>query len=173
MPTPGRPVDPDRWLNVGCGDVPAPAPWVNCDIWPGVAPDVVMDCTRSWPFPPESVARVFLGQVIEHLDYPLGVVNCLRQARRTLARGGRLVIITPDADAITEKKCGPDILAAETAGMGRWPGDEHRWLPRRMQLLGHVRSQFPRAYLVNHLALDGTWPAGSRNPWDCCVVAGK
>ena len=29
-------------INMGCGDVPAPGPWINCDSYAGVNPDVLI-----------------------------------------------------------------------------------------------------------------------------------
>jgi predicted SAM-dependent methyltransferase len=132
-----------------------------------------MDARHRWPFPDGGAAAVFMGQVIEHLDYPWGVRKAIKEACRVLAPGGRLVVITPDFQAIKEKRAGAEVWRNEAKGLCRWPGDEHRWMPTRGLVRRECNRRFGNAEIVNHMNLEPSWPAGSRNPWDCCVVAEK
>lgn len=161
------------WLNVGCGDRPFPAPWVNCDLWPGVGPDVVMDATAPWPVRAGSVERVYMGQVIEHLPYPEGVTAALANAAEVLALGGTLAVVCPDFDALEEKRCEQWIRDNLTRGECRWPGDEHRWCPTRHRVAELVGAVLPGARVVPPSTLLSYVPAGGFDPWDCAVVAVK
>lgn len=171
--TRARPRSLPMWLNIGSGDVPAPAPWVNCDVYPGVNPDVEMNACHTWPFDSGVAERVFMGQSIEHMDFPWGVRKAIKEACRVLAPGGQLIIITPDFQAIKAMKNSADIWRAEAKGLCRWPGDEHRWMPTRGIVLRECKRRFIEAEIVNHMNLSPDWPRGSRNPWDCCVIAQK
>jgi hypothetical protein len=163
----------DLWLNVGCGDRPAGRPWVNGDSWPGVRPDVVMDACRRWPWPSSSAARVFMGQVLEHLPFPWGVRAALKEAHRVLRPGGQLMIICPDFLAMREKNAPPDAWTETARGMCRWPGDAHLWLPNRHVVGAELRRRFGNCVFVNHLNLDDSWPRGGRELWDCCAISEK
>jgi predicted SAM-dependent methyltransferase len=132
-----------------------------------------MDATRRWPWPDNSCGRVFMGQVIEHLPYPTGVRYALKEARRVLTVGGELIIICPDFLALKEKKVGAEVWRAEARGMCRWPGDEHRWMPNRNLVGAEIGRRFGPVLFLNHLNLDDSWPAGSRQPWDCTARAAK
>jgi len=157
-------------LNVGCGDRLAPAPWVNVDCWPGVHPDVVADITTTWPFPTSSVGRVYMGQVLEHLDHPDGVRAAIGEAGRVLYPGGVFCVVTPDFAALDEKRCEGWIRENLTRGECRWPGDEHRWCPDRHTVAELVREVFPTAHAVHPMLLSDGWPPGNRDTWDCAVV---
>jgi predicted SAM-dependent methyltransferase len=160
-------------LNIGCGDAWAPPPWVNCDSWPGVHPDVLMDATKKWPFPTSSAARVMMGQVLEHLPFPWGVRKALAEAHRVLEVGGLLCVITPDFTAMKEKKVPAEVWRNEAVGMRRWPGDQHLWMPGRNVVRKEIERRFGNCEFTNHLNLEASWPVGSRNPWDCCALAQK
>lgn len=169
----GRNGDAGVWVNMGCGDRPGPAPWVNADVWPGVKPDVVVDATGRWPWPDGSCGRVFMGQVVEHLPFPWGVRRAFREASRVLQAGGTLLVICPDFLAMREKRVPADVWRNEATGMRRWPGDQHLWMPNRTVIRQELSRRFGNVEFINHLNLDGTWPAGSRNGWDCCAVVEK
>lgn len=157
-------------LNVGCGDRRAPAPWVNCDSYPGVSPDVIMDATAEWPFATGTVARVYMGQIVEHLDHPVGVRAAFAQARRVLRQGGLLAVVTPDFAAVEEKRFAPWIRENLTRGECRWLGDEHRWCPDRHEVLALVSEVFADAHVLHPSLLACAWPDGNRDAWDCAVI---
>lgn len=159
------------WVNVGSGMDLAPAPWVNMDIWPGTGAELIADCTQPWPFDTGTLERVYMGQVVEHLDYPSGVSAAVAEAGRCLAVGGMLCVVTPDFDCFEGKRVPAEARAVMTSGGHRWPGDEHRWQPTRHVVLAAVRATFEAAHLINVLNLGDGWPAGGRGPYDCCVVA--
>ena len=161
------------WLNVGCGDRKAPRPWINVDTWQELEPDQVWDCTQPWPYDDHTVHRIYMGQVIEHLDHPAGVEAALAEAARVLQAGGLLCVVTPDRFALAEKHCESWIRDNLTRGECRWPGDEHRWLPDRLEVHRLVDRVLPGALAVNVTNLHDGWPPGNRDPWDCCVISRK
>jgi len=160
-------------INMGCGDRFGPDPWVNCDSWAPLDPDVLMDATRRWPFPSGSAARVFMGQFLEHLPYPWGVRYALREAHRVLAVGGLLCVIGPDFQALKEKKAPAEVWRNLAAGMRRWPGDAHLWMPNRTVMRREIERRFGSVEFTNHLNLGSDWPPGNRDPWDLCALAEK
>jgi len=114
-----------------------------------------------------------MGQLIEHLPFPWGVRHALKEAHRVLVPHGVLVVICPDFLSMKEKKVEADVWRAEATGMRRWPGDEHLWMPNRNVVRRELERRFDNVTLVNHLNLDASWPAGSRNGWDLCAVCEK
>lgn len=159
------------WVNVGCGDRPAPDPWTNMDLEPSTGAELVHDATEAWPFETGTLEKVYMGQVIEHLDHPGGVKAALGEARRCLRTGGVLAVVCPDFDALDEKKAPAWVRTNLEAGMCRWPGDEHRWQPTRGTVLEAVAEFFPTAHIIHPSTLHPPWPVTPPDPWDCCVVA--
>lgn len=159
------------WINMGCGDRPAPAPWVNADSWRPLEPDVVMDACRRWPWPDAAATRVFMGQVVEHLPFPHGVRHAFKEAKRVLQPGGELLVICPDFLALKEKRAPADAWRETAKGMCRWPGDQHLWMPNRHVIAAELERRFGNVTFLNHLNLDDSWPAGGREPWDCTALS--
>ena len=161
----------DLWLNVGCGLTRGPAPWTNCDVYAGVKPDVLFDATQRWPFPDGIAARMLLSQVLEHLEWPVGVMTCLIEARRVLADHGELVIFAPDLAGAVEHHAPPDVIHKLRVGEQRWPGDEHLWFCDRHVLVADVRQVFPAAEVVNPRVLACDFPFASVDAWSCAIKA--
>lgn len=158
-------------INMGCGDQHAEPPWVNVDSWDMAGVDLVASATEPWPFDDGECNRVYLGQVIEHLDYPEGVRAALREAHRVLATGGVLCVVTPDFQRLEDARTPDWLKETLAAGLCRWPGDEHRWRPTRTVVLAEVTELFPTAHLINVTNLGNGWPPGGRGTYDCCVLA--
>jgi predicted SAM-dependent methyltransferase len=73
--------------------------WICTDIsWR--AP-LTLDATRPWPFPPGSVSHVYGDNVIEHVTLD-GARDLLRHATRAMRPGGRIRLVTPDAERCAE-----------------------------------------------------------------------
>jgi predicted SAM-dependent methyltransferase len=87
-------------LNLGCGDKLWPG-FVNVDFpgnFSGVKPDVECDITKL-TFPDDYADEIHSIHVIEHLDRP-GIGKVVREWRRVLKPGGKLVIECPCLDKI-------------------------------------------------------------------------
>jgi len=80
-------------LNLGCGDYPL-AEHINIDASPH--PGVTMVLTvPPLPWPDGSVAEIYAGHFLEHLDLERGR-ELLAESFRVLERGGTLGIVVPD-----------------------------------------------------------------------------
>jgi predicted SAM-dependent methyltransferase len=86
-------------LNLGCGSRPKRA-WINIDL--GAEADYRLDVRRAWPFPKNSVDRIYSEHFFEHLEYPHEVNVFLLEARRVLRPGGVLSMAVPDTAEILE-----------------------------------------------------------------------
>ena len=81
---------------LGCGRV-RPDGWLHTDIaWN--AP-MYLDATRPWPFPPNSVGRIYADNMIEHVPVAAGR-SVLRHAFAALQPGGVIRLATPDVERI-------------------------------------------------------------------------
>jgi predicted SAM-dependent methyltransferase len=78
--------------------------WINVDGYSDVNVDYMMDFTRKWPFPENSLDGIFCEHVFEHFDYNEGQ-QLLKQSLRALRPGGTLRIIVPDGRKILETYC--------------------------------------------------------------------
>lgn len=86
-----------RRLNLGCGHRVLDG-YVNVDVAParaGQPPDVLCDLRRLEPFATDSCDEVMAIHVIEHF-YRWEVVDLLREWRRVLKPGGRMVLECPN-----------------------------------------------------------------------------
>lgn len=82
-------------LNIGCGEKLRPG-WLNIDLDPRA--DLRLDIRRPLPFPERSCAEIYSEHVLEHLAYPGGVEEVLRDWWRVLAPGGTLSVGVPDTE---------------------------------------------------------------------------
>jgi len=91
-----------RRLNLGCGQMKLPD-CLNVDFNPAVEPDVVWDLDRRpYPFPKGHFERVFVKDVIEHLE---DVPGFMTEIHSLLAPGSVVEITTPhfsSANAFTD-----------------------------------------------------------------------
>lgn len=83
-----------RKLHVGCGYHLLEG-WLNADLWRCDPSVVWLDAAAPYPFPAESLDRVFSEHVIEHLPLAQGR-RMLAECHRVLRPGGRIRIATPD-----------------------------------------------------------------------------
>ena len=86
-------------LNLGSGDRPLPG-FVNVDALPtarGV--DVVADISQRLPFEGGSASVVYASHLLEHFPHAR-TVDVLKEWRRVLEPGGRLLVAVPDLQAI-------------------------------------------------------------------------
>jgi predicted SAM-dependent methyltransferase len=73
-----------------------------------------LDATAPWPFPDGTVSHVYADNMIEHV--PLDAArSLLRHAYRAMSSGGRMRLVTPDAERFARMYLdGGDLLAAQT-----------------------------------------------------------
>jgi SAM-dependent methyltransferase len=91
-------------LHIGCGDVALPG-WVNIDLAPYPAVDLVHDVTKPLPF--ENCSFIFAEHFIEHLSLQDGL-RFLQHCRRALADNGVLRLTTPNLDWVWKTHYHPD-----------------------------------------------------------------
>jgi predicted SAM-dependent methyltransferase len=74
--------------------VPRPG-WYTVDLLPGA--DLVFDLTQKFPFPDNSVDRIYCSHVFEHFTYK-DLVKIISECHRILKKGGSLSVCVPDAE---------------------------------------------------------------------------
>jgi SAM-dependent methyltransferase len=142
-------------VNIGCGPY-TPRGWINVDRDPQYTPDVLAD---SWdlPFGDGTVGCVYCGHVLEHMTYEDEAPRTLREIRRVLAPGGRLLVVGPDYDLATTTMVDPlgrpwhaDEYTLDTITNRRPEGEPespgwHQWTATETNTAELVRSVFPGA----------------------------
>ena len=84
---------PGARLNIGCGPVRSPG-FVRVDFCPGV--DIRVDLRRPLPIPDGIASVILCEHFLEHLRYPGQATGFLRECKRVLQPGGRLLLSVPD-----------------------------------------------------------------------------
>lgn len=158
-------------INLGCGDNRAPAPWVDVDQYqgPGVYPDILASA-GDLPFADASADRVYVGHLLEHLEWDTDLPAVLREIRRVLAPGGELCVVGPDYDRALTNPEWEVLLPGIIHGGHRWPGDEHRWLSSGPKTLEAVFRMFPNAEQVDITKLP-KWPLMDTVGWQFAILA--
>ena len=100
-----------NFLNAGCGTHYA-AGWVNCDVWSSdsTKPDIVVEAGKPYPFPDAHFDAIYLGHVIEHIDWR-DVSGFFLDMRRMAKPGAPILVV------------GPDVLKT----IQRWREDKEPW----------------------------------------------
>lgn len=85
-----------KFLNAGCGTHYAKG-WVNTDVWENeeTRPDVLVTPKQPYPFEDNSFDAVFLGHVLEHIDWP-SVPEFLRDISRIAKPDAPILVVGPD-----------------------------------------------------------------------------
>src|SRR5689334_7496346 len=86
-----------RRLNWGCGSSPAPG-WLNADLRPGPAVDLVGDIRQGLDLPAASLDYIVSVHALQEIPV-LEVLGALVEFRRVLRPGGVLRLCLPDMDA--------------------------------------------------------------------------
>jgi SAM-dependent methyltransferase len=85
-------------INVGCGTHYAKG-WTNIDLVylpeHKTTPDVVADPLKGLPIPDNSVDRVYLGHILEHIRWD-HIVDFATEMLRVLVPGGECAVVGPD-----------------------------------------------------------------------------
>lgn len=88
----------------------------NIDLVPPA--DLLWDVREGIPLQDDSTAEIFSEHFLEHIDYPRSVKGYVREARRVLMPGGRIVTGVPDAAFALIQYPGPLDACDET--IERW-----------------------------------------------------
>lgn len=131
-------------LNAGCGTHYAKG-WVNTDVWDdGITtnPDIKVEPGKPYPFPDNHFDAIFLGHVLEHMDWK-EVPNFLNDMKRIAKPNAKFLI------------CGPDVLRT----IKRWAQNQEPW-EMVLSTMEHqdINTQPEREHL---------WWDGATHHWNC------
>lgn len=88
----------DLRLHIG-GEAPKPG-WKVFNIQPGAHVDFIGDCTDLSRFENGTVDEIYASHVLEHLGYLDEMPQALKEFRRVLKPGGRLLLSVPDLEVL-------------------------------------------------------------------------
>ena len=176
-----------EWLNVGCGPFRAPEPWVNLDVVDNdnTHPDIVVSAHRPLGlFSTETIERVYLGHILEHVPWD-EVPRFLSDVMRALRPGGEIAVVGPDVERAIHLwhggVVGWDIVTASLEhespqyDLGAWPEARHWWNCTEARVVGALTlggfvDVLPQS--VTAEALNG-WPVVAFTQHQCAVTARK
>lgn len=170
-----QPVAPPLFLNLGCGEYSAPAPWWNVDSGTPHPVDERADITKKLPdrWYREKAARIYLGHVLEHLT--IGEAETLlTRLHGVAAPGCALMIVGPDvqrAEAMHARgELSAEWLRLVKEGGDRWPGDQHRWECEPQTLIRIcANAGWSNIREIPVEAVPEIWPLVSDIGWQCAV----
>ncbi len=87
-----------KMLHLGCGPNCFDG-WLNTDLDPMSNCEVIIDASRKFPLPSNSMDMVYCEHLLEHLDWTGGII-CLQECFRVLRPNGILRISTPDFERL-------------------------------------------------------------------------
>lgn len=85
-------------LHIG-GETPKPG-WKIFNIQPGEHVEFVGNCTDLSQFASGTVEAIYASHVLEHLGYLDELPQAVKEFRRVLRNGGRLLVSVPDLEAL-------------------------------------------------------------------------
>ena len=133
-----------NYLNAGCGTHYANG-WVNTDVWDDgetTKPDVKVEPGKPYPFPDNHFDAVFLGHVLEHMDWK-DVPSFLEDMKRIAKPNAKFLI------------CGPDVLKT----IKRWAQNKEPW--------HMVLSTMEHQDINTQPAREHLWWDGATHHWNC------
>jgi predicted SAM-dependent methyltransferase len=122
-----------KLLNAGCGTHYANG-WVNCDVWVDehTKPDVQVTPDEPYPFEDSYFDAIYLGHVIEHIDWDK-VVPFLQDMKRMAKPNAPILIVGPDVHKTIQRwKDGLEpwemvLSTMEHQEHNYQPDREHQW----------------------------------------------
>lgn len=182
-------------LNAGCGTHYASG-WVNTDVWENddTRPDVRVQPGQLYPFDDNTFDAVFLGHVIEHIDWSL-LPAFLSDMARIAKPEAPILIVGPDVyrtidrwrdglepwwmvQSVLEHQ---DVKVEDRPADEVWDGATHHWNCHEERVLTLVTSLgFPDVQVVSDTIPTGNdwpdpvhpdvvWPIVAKAPWQCAV----
>jgi predicted SAM-dependent methyltransferase len=114
------------YLNLGSGQRPFAAPWINVDAQARFEPHLVFDLRKSWPWQDESAECIVFHHCWEH-ESDEAVLHFQSEAFRVLKPGGSLIICVPDMRALAQAWLMGKMTTQlyMTNVYGAYMGDEH------------------------------------------------
>lgn len=88
----------DRRLHIGAKTVSAG--WETLNVTPFEGIDYVMDARNLSAFPDKTFAVVYASHLLEHFDYKDELLTVLKEWRRILVPGGKLLVSVPDLETL-------------------------------------------------------------------------
>ncbi len=126
-------------LHFGCGGVLLPG-WTNIDYAPfgqqlvaWSLPDRYLDLARRLPYGSGSATHAYSNNFLEHLRRD-DALRHLRECFRVLRPGGRLRVVTPDAEYYARAYLARDPLIADRAQSPYWP----EWIVDPLDVLNTI-----------------------------------
>jgi len=107
--------------------------WINVDSHTDA--DLELDMRGPLPFKENQVQYIYTEHFLDHLDYPNGVRNTLRECHRVLKQGGIIRIVVHDADRILRAYVTHDDEFFLSAGL--IDQNEHE-PPSRIEAVNHI-----------------------------------
>jgi SAM-dependent methyltransferase len=99
-------------LNIGCGDFrmrePLGSGWVNVDSDEHSQAELVLS-VPPLPWATDSIAEIYAGHFLEHLDRPVAT-EFLLECYRVLVPGGRVGIVVPDTREVMRRYISGDAV---------------------------------------------------------------
>lgn len=182
-------------LNAGCGTHYAKG-WVNTDVWENedTRPDVRVQPGKPYPFEDDTFDAIFLGHVIEHIDWPL-LPAFLLDMGRIAKPGAPMLVVGPDVyRTIQQWRDGrepwwmvqsvlehQDVKAENLSSDEIWDGATHHWNCHEGRVVTLVSSLgFPNVAMVTDVIPNGNewqdcednrivWPIVAKASWQCAV----
>jgi predicted SAM-dependent methyltransferase len=87
----GKPIK----LELGSWKRPGMEDWIASDL--GGGGDIQLDFTQPFPFPDNSIEKIYSSHVLEHFSYPNQMLPLLQECLRILKPGGIFSIAVPNA----------------------------------------------------------------------------
>lgn len=183
-------------LNAGCGTHYAKG-WVNTDVWESdtTKPDFKVQPGKPYPFDDDHFDAVFMGHVIEHIDWS-DVVPFMNDMSRIAKPNSAMFIVGPDIYKTIERwKAGAEpwwmvesVLEHQDINLqpGRkhewWDGATHHWncheqrVVSLLEAMGFTNIESVSDQMPNYVDnwrdphLPGlVWPSVQKAPWQFAI----
>lgn len=168
-------------VNAGCGTHYAEG-WLNTDLrtTEETRPDLIVTSDDPFPFPDGAATHVYMGHVLEHLDWEQ-VPGFLTEAKRVLQPGGEILATGPDVLRTLEQwkrnRQGWDLVESVLEnqwlpGTTDWPNALHHWNCNEARMTDQITAAGFIDVTPTTRPPEG-WPVMNWSDWQCAVFARK
>ena len=153
----------DAWLNVDRHDLPH---WQQ-------PPDVIANVLTGLPFPPGRFSSVYLGHILEHLDFHEEIPVLWAELQRVCRPGAVIRVVGPCVDKAQALGLDPGWIATWSQPSDDPSGCVHRWTPTTDATMSAVRQLDPQASEIPVWSVQPPdWPnAAPDAAWQVAVAA--